>query len=151
MEKQNLKSKVNKKVLICELCGKNNNLEKTDCCGNLICNDENNYVLFSYARNSCARNHRRFTLCGYHNSEEHKGDWKDCKKCLDSFSHKLEMYVWYGTNEYNFENLPNPLKFKPTLCSGCKVIIPLPEGGFTSFKDKYACEKCMNSGFDLRK
>lgn len=47
----------------CGLCGKKKNLTKTDCCGNWICDDEHKYVIFSYARNSCHRNHNRYTLC----------------------------------------------------------------------------------------
>ncbi len=58
----------------CGLCGKATNLTKTECCGNWICDDEDQYVMFSYARNSCLRNHRRYTLCGYHHTEGHEGD-----------------------------------------------------------------------------
>jgi hypothetical protein len=57
----------------CGLCGKTRKLTKTECCGQWICDDEGKYVIFSYARNSCSRNHRRFTLCGYHYTEEHEG------------------------------------------------------------------------------
>lgn len=35
----------------CELCGKNKNLTKTECCGNWICDDVDEYIPFSYARN----------------------------------------------------------------------------------------------------
>ena len=40
----------------CGLCGKMANLTKTECCGRWICDDEDKYVLFSYARYSCHRN-----------------------------------------------------------------------------------------------
>lgn len=132
----------------CGLCGKKGKpREKTDCCGNWICNDENDYVLFSYARNSCARNHRRFTLCASHHAEGHKGDWKTCEKCRKGF--EPEMYVWYGTNEYNFEKLPNPPEFEPTHCAGCKKVICLSDGGYSSLGDTYVCEKCDAKGFDI--
>ena len=49
----------------CFICGATTNLVRTECCGKWICDDEDEYVLFSYARNSCHRNHRRFTLCAY--------------------------------------------------------------------------------------
>jgi hypothetical protein len=52
----------------CGLCGKKGKLTRTDCCGQWICDDEDKYVMFSYARNSCHRNHRRYTLCGYHHT-----------------------------------------------------------------------------------
>ena len=83
--------------------------------------------------------------------EGHKDSWKDCKKCLNDFKNELEMYVWYGTNEYNFEKLLNPPKFEPTYCAGCKKIISLSNGGYGTFGGKYVCDKCINKGFDLKK
>ena len=136
----------------CGLCGKKNKTcDKIECCGNWVCGDESDYVLFSHSRDICVRNHRRFTLCGYHHMEGHEGGWKDCKKCLNDFKHELEMYVWYGTNEYNFEKLLNPPKFEPTYCAGCKKIISLSNGGYGTFGGKYVCDKCINKGFDLKK
>ncbi len=124
----------------CGLCGKTRKLIKTDCCGNWICDDENKYVLFSYARNSCYRNHDRYTLCAYHHHEGHPGNWKNCGKCRKSF--ETEMYVWYGTNEYNFEKLPNPPAFEPTKCSKCGIVISLGTDGYTQSGDEYWCEEC---------
>lgn len=126
----------------CGLCGKRGKLFKTECCGNWICDDEDNYVLFSYARNSCARNHRRFTLCGFHWSEEHKGDWKTCKRCLEDFEDEMEMYDWHGTNEYNFTVLENPPDFEPTFCSKCGNRIILPDGGYSTLYGVYRCGNC---------
>ena len=128
--------------LHCGLCGKNKNLIKTDCCDNWICDDEGKYVLFSYARNSCSRNHRRFTLCGSHAIEKHIGDWKNCKKCFQSFKHELEMYVWYGTNEYNFTKLENPPAYKPTHCAKCGKIISLSDDGYSNLCGVYRCDNC---------
>lgn len=124
----------------CGLCGKHSKLVKTDCCGNWICNDEHKYVLFSYARNSCSRNHRRFTLCGYHHVEGHKDEWQTCKKCRNAF--ETEDYVWYGTNEYNFTKLENPPKYEPTRCYKCGKIIILSEGGYSHSSDGYGCYSC---------
>lgn len=139
------KQAVNKNSPQCGLCGKRKNLVKTSCCGNWICDDEKDYVLFSYARNSCSRNHRRFTLCGYHEAEEHKGEWQTCKKCLHDFEHELEMYVWYGTNEYNFSKLKNSPVFAPTYCAKCGKRIVLPEGGYSVLCDVYRCDNCKIS------
>ena len=119
----------------CGLCGITSKLIKTECCGNWICDDEHKYVLFSYANNSCDRNHRRYTLCAYHHNEGHKGDWKNCRKCRTSL--KTEIYVWYGTNEYNFEKLPNPPSFEPTKCSKCGVAIKLGTDCCTESGDEY--------------
>ena len=124
----------------CFICGKKTKLTKTECCNQWICDDEDKYVLFSFSRNSCSRNHRRFTLCGFHHTEEHKGDWQTCKECKDDT--ELEMYVYYGTNEYNFEKLKNPPKFKPTYCIKCRKVIKLMDGGYASSKDGYICINC---------
>jgi hypothetical protein len=113
------------------LCGKTGKLTRTECCGQWICDDEDCYVLFSYARNSCYRNHSRHTLCAYHYNEGHSGDWKTCPKCRQDFQQEMEMYVYYGTNEYNFERLPNPPKYQPTHCSRCGATIVLSEGGYS--------------------
>jgi hypothetical protein len=129
----------------CGLCGKTRNLTRTECCGNWICDDEHKYVLFSYAHNSCSRNHRRYTLCAYHHGEGHEGDWKDCAKCRRSF--ETEMYVWYGTNEFNFEKLPNPPAYEPTHCSKCGVVIVLGDGGYSRRGDKYRCSRCTEAEF----
>ena len=133
----------------CGLCGKTKNLTKTKCCNNWICNDEDKYVMFSYARNSCYRNHRRYTLCSFHHTEGHSGDWKTCPKCRKDFEDKLEMYVYNGTNEYNFEKLENPPSYEPTKCSKCGSVIVLSEGGFSSKGDDYFCMKCSGIDFDL--
>lgn len=126
----------------CGLCGKTGNLTKTECCDNWICDDEDQYILFSYARNSCYRNHERYTLCGYHYNEGHSGDWKTCRKCRKDI--ETEMYVYYGTNEYNFEKLPNPPKYEPTRCAKCKTVIILSEGGYSTKGDEYYCADCSD-------
>lgn len=132
----------------CGLCGKTKNLTKTECCNQWICDDEDKYELFSYARNSCSRNHRRYTLCGTHHAEGHSGNWKDCPECKDLS--ETEMYVWYGTNEYNFEKLPNPPKYEPTKCSKCGRIIILSEGGYSTCGKDYFCERCGYLEFEKR-
>lgn len=93
----------------CGLCGSTKKeLTKTPCCDNYICDDTDDYILFSYARNSCYRNHDRYTLCGAHFHENHTGEWLDCKKCKENID--LADYNEMGTNEYNFEVLQNPEK-----------------------------------------
>jgi hypothetical protein len=140
--------KRNKKVIPiarCGLCGKTGKLTKTECCDQWICDDEDKYVMFSYARNSCYRNHRRYTLCGYHFAEEHDGHWKDCSECRNSF--ETEMYVYYGTNEYNFEKLENPPEYEPTRCAKCNTIINLGEDGYSIKGGKYFCYDCSEMQF----
>lgn len=125
----------------CGLCGRTGNIIRTECCGQWICDDEHEYVLFSYTRNSCFRNHRRYTLCGYHYGEDHEGNWKDCPACRDDF--ETELYVYYGTNEYNFEKLENPPDYEPTRCAKCNMVISLGEDGYTISGDDYLCEHCF--------
>jgi hypothetical protein len=124
----------------CGLCGKAGPLTRAECCGNWLCDDEQKYVLFSYARNSCHRNHRRFTLCGYHHAEEHGGSWKDCPSCRGEF--ETEIYVYYGTHEYNFEKLENPPSYQPTYCGTCGEVISLGEDGYSQRGDEYWCQRC---------
>lgn len=137
----------------CGLCGNTNNLIKTACCDNWICDDEHKYVLFSYSNVSCHRNHDRYTLCASHFHEGHPGDWKNCKQCREAF--ETEMYVWYGTNEFNFEKLENPPSYQPTHCSKCGKVIKLGTDGYTISGDDYWCEKCsakeMNKQFSKRR
>ncbi len=98
--------------------------------------------MFSYARNSCYRNHERYTLCGYHHIEEHHGDWKTCNECRKGF--EAEMYAWYGTNAYNFERLENPPSFEPTLCASCHARINLAEDSYTlKPSGDYLCASCF--------
>jgi hypothetical protein len=135
----------------CGLCGKRDHLTRTECCGQWICDDEDSYVLFSYARNSCYRNHNRYTLCGHHYEEGHGGHWKNCPECREDFQDELEMYVYYGTNEYNFEKLRNPPKYQPTHCSKCGAIIVLSEGGYSYGAKGYLCGTCTGAESAHRK
>ena len=128
----------------CGLCGKSGRLIRTECCGQWICDDEDSYQMFSYARNSCSRNHSRYTLCGFHHVEGHEGRWQDCSVCRNEF--ETEIFVYYGTNEYNFERLANPPKYAPTLCSKCGSRIALGEGGYSQKGDEYWCVACSDTG-----
>ena len=47
-----------------------------------------------------------------------------------------EDYVWYVTNEYNFDKLPDPPAYEPTKCDQCaKVIIISKEEYSTLWKE----------------
>lgn len=129
----------------CGLCGKTTNLTKTPCCDQWICDDEADYVLGSFERNSCYRNHSRYTLCGNHYAEDHTGHWKDCEECKEGI--ETELYVYYGTNEYNFEKLENPPKFEPTKCAKCGKRIRLGWEGYSMKAGKYWCERCAMQDF----
>lgn len=126
---------------VCGLCGSGaKRLTTTECCGNTICDDLDEYETFSFARNSCYRNHSNQTICAYHHHEEHAGSWKVCELCRAD--QVPELYAWYVTNEYNFEKLENPPPFEPTLCDGCGKRIVLSEGGYTVSNGKHFCDAC---------
>jgi hypothetical protein len=129
----------------CGLCHNAGRLTRTPCCGHLICDDEDQYVLFSYARNSRSRNHSRYTLCASHFNEGHPGAWRDCPASREGF--ETELYVYYGTNEYNFEELANPPAFEPTRCTRCATVIDLGEGGYAMTAAGYFCEACAEKEF----
>lgn len=129
----------------CGLCGKTKNLTKTECCGHWICDDVHEYVLFSYASNSCYRNHTSKTICGFHAAEGHAGRWQDCQECREAF--EPEAYAWYATNEYNFEKLPDPPACESTTCHGCGRVIALSEGGYSSRGGHYFCGRCTARDF----
>jgi hypothetical protein len=105
--------------------------------------------MFSYARNSCHRNHNHYTLCAHHHNEEHDGDWQKCAKCRSSFV--TEDYVWYGTNEYNFEKLPDPPAYKPTKCAQCASVIRLSEDEYSKLGKDYFCSECTETPLVRRK
>ncbi len=52
------------------------------------------------------------------------------------------MYVYFGTNEYNFEKLENPPSYKPTRCAKCNRTISLGHDAYTVKGDEYLCEHC---------
>jgi hypothetical protein len=104
--------------------------------------------MFSYARNSCSRNHRRYTLCGYHHVEGHAGDWRECPDCREAF--ETEIYVYYGTNEHNFVKLENPPAFEPTLCAGCGAGLDLGGGGYATRGGKHYCLSCIGNELSRR-
>lgn len=138
-----------KNVPRCGLCGKTKKLTRTECCGQWICDDTDKYVLFSYAQNSCYRNHDRYTLCSHHFVEEHTGDdWRTCEKCKDDF--ETEMYVYYGTNEFNFVKLENPPQYAPTHCADCNKVISLGYDGYSMYAGKYYCMKCSDRNMKKR-
>ena len=88
----------------------------------------------------------RCGLCGHHYAEDHEGRWQECQQCRELF--ETEMYVYFGTNEYNneynFEKLTNPPKYEPTHCQGCNRVIRLAYDGYSYGPEGYLCEKCSN-------
>jgi hypothetical protein len=54
------------------------------------------------------------------------------------------MYVYDGTNAYNFEKLEGPPSYEPTRCGRCARVIVLSEDGYSLLPDgSYRCEDCF--------
>jgi hypothetical protein len=124
----------------CGLCGKTHRLTRTRCCDQWICDDADQYVLFSYSNVSCYRNHDRYTLCAHHHREGHPGRWQDCPACR--YNMGTEMYVWSGTNKYNFVRLENPPSFEPTRCADCGRVIHLGTEEYLISGSSHYCSAC---------
>eukprot|EP00985_Skeletonema_marinoi_P002868 scaffold1176_cov182-Skeletonema_marinoi.AAC.6 len=123
----------------CGLCGKTDGpFTVTDCCGVTICDTEGQYQMNSYEREGqCARNHRSQSICGFHNSEGHDGEWKTCKAC-EEFFHPYD-YAVKATSQavggtarrYNFDDNvrsdihPADVPF-PT-CHKCEALVNTTE------------------------
>lgn len=52
------------------------------------------------------------------------------------------MVAYFGTNEYNFERMPDPPSYEPTKCAKCGSVIVLAEGGYASGAEGYVCASC---------
>jgi hypothetical protein len=124
----------------CELCGKPaQRIGLTECCGRRVCYKLKYGVFVS--KQSCLERHARLTLCAAHHAEGHAGEWRTCVKCRESF--ETEMYVYYGTNKYNFEKLQDPPAYELTLCVGCGRVIVLSKDAYTlEPSGSYRCGDC---------
>ena len=60
---------------------------------------------------------------------------------------ETEMYVYYVSNEYNFEPLENLPEFEPTHCRKCGKVIALADGGYSYSSEGYLCGRCSAETF----
>jgi hypothetical protein len=70
----------------CTVCSRQGRLRRTSCCNNWVCDRDDLYT-GGYSRAFCNRSHERYTACGQHHSEGHKGDWRTCRTCLSEIPH----------------------------------------------------------------
>ena len=133
---------------VCGICGTKENLERTECCGNWICNTEADYQMFSYSRKHCIRSHRKYTMCGTHCSESHEGDWRTCEACATFAFEGAGVRSWYTTNGYNFT--PGLFAAYSTgssitdQCSRCQGRIATGFEGYSSSGQGLCCESCQS-------
>ncbi|KUJ14476.1 uncharacterized protein LY89DRAFT_140531 [Mollisia scopiformis] len=134
----------------CGLCGNTDKLTTTKCCGRTICDDQDNYQMFTYSNASCDRNHSRYTLCSSHHKERHgNGKWQDCEHCRKNFTED-ESYVGQGTSSFNFkddvwENAPS---FEPASCKTCNKRIKMGSEAHSYGPNGLTCVSCIG-GWDV--
>jgi hypothetical protein len=127
----------------CELCGRRRLLIPTECCKRLVCGIAGPDGREKLTIGGCYRKHQRYSLCTHHFAEGHAGEWQTCAECRGDFG--TEIYVWYGTNEHNFEKLENPPAFEPTLCAGCGKRIKLGTDAYQRSPDgSHRCDECWD-------
>ncbi|KAG4026802.1 hypothetical protein MFRU_036g00350 [Monilinia fructicola] len=129
----------------CGLCGKTDNLTRTECCDRAICDDEGSYQMFSYSGVCCSRNHRRYTLCGYHHGEGHQEkDWKKCEKCVGGDLLNLTTAITQGTSSFNFKDdqWKDAPELKPVKCGNCNKIISTATEPYTGWGGSLRCMNC---------
>ena len=115
---------------ICGLCGSTNKkLKITECCGNYICDDADQYRPFDFF-SSCNRNHDRYTLCALHFVRDHKGKWQECDECKASSLSNL--------NKFNFEANENAKTFT---CVNCEFSAESHRAFLFRTKNDYYCQK----------
>jgi hypothetical protein len=136
-------------TLKCFICGAGQDEVKlgfTECCNASVCDNEEEYVMFSYSRDLCKRSHSRYTSCGFHHTEGHEGDWRVCSKCPNS-GEGGNSRSWYATNGFNVTpvleaDIPQGSHItKP--CDGCKRRITPGHDGETCHPDgRNTCTSC---------
>ena len=85
-------------------CSKTGKLRKTQCCGNWVCDDHDKYVPFSYAQKQLQPGiMTTIPSAGIITMKGMEATGKTARNAATYF--ETEMYVWYGTNDYNFEKL----------------------------------------------
>lgn len=136
----------------CKLCSKgwsDVRLKRTYCCKQVVCNNEDEYQMFSYSRQFCNRSHSRYTLCGYHGNEreckKHR-DWRlctECVKCDDPT--RVADKLWRGLNSYNIYPMLAKDVPRHSLCETCskcqKKFISGVEGS-THSREGISCPRC---------
>jgi len=129
----------------CGLCGNKEKLTRTECCNNLICDDESSYKLFSFGNNSCSKNHRTGTLCYHHYEGDHAGSWLDCLICKSEYQE--EFYYYLAMSNYNFEKHKTPPPCAPIHCHKCNkpINIGLEDSFFTN--NGHGCAQCCGNYF----
>ncbi|ESZ97827.1 hypothetical protein SBOR_1836 [Sclerotinia borealis F-4128] len=132
----------------CGLCGKTDNLTRTECCDRAICNDDGDYQAFSYSNISCNRNHRRYTLCAFHHNEEHVGKyWKKCEKCVGGVTFNQDTMITQGTSSYNFkeDEWKDAPELKPTKCGNCQKVVSTATEMHSGGGEHLRCMRCIGT------
>lgn len=142
----------------CALCGKNDQQEdmtRTDCCSQVVCDNSKDYKIGTYSREFCQRSHDRYTLCGYHGVErwcDTTKDWRECPGCTKRHTQPDDIadMLWRGLNSYNFCPLLSkdvPRHARCETCSTCKKKFMMGVQGGSMNADGRACLSCAAAAF----
>ena len=139
----------------CGLCGNGKGpFTRTECCKRLVCDDEGSYRMMSYSRIHCVRNHRRYSICGHHHAEGHKGKWQNCKKCKKDHDAKKRVSYDYASragNPFKFNFDQDVVEFdwpriKFPKCDSCRRAIDTMMENFIrcfACHGSFQCDKCV--------
>lgn len=90
--------------LACFVCGATPdevNIGFTECCNVPVCDNEEEYEMFSFSRDHCMRSHSRYTACAFHFNEGHtSNDWRTCGQCKNNFEQDGAARSWFSTNGF---------------------------------------------------
>lgn len=135
---------------MCGLCGgRKPPFLITECCSRVVCCDHDNYVLMTYERNSCARNHSRYSMCSTHHNERHSGSWKTCQRCRGNYD--PYDYYTYGTNSPDVpsrSNFPDDVLDEPPpplpCCAQCGRSVDTATEGHSFGAEGLTCMRCFS-------
>ena len=127
---------------ICGLCGSEENIVKTPCCGLGICSPYKQGGTQMSSRR-CHHFHMRYTLCGYHHGQRHQSaDWRDCQRCA------LLLDTPYSNNGYNFTPRLYAEKgiFLTDECSRCPARVHTTYDNYVIYPGgNLRCMSCSNT------
>ncbi len=114
-----------------------------------------------YSRIHCARNHRRYTICGSHYTEGHKGKWQNCVKCQRehcAFPIKGRSHYEWASKAGNPPHLPFKFNFDGDAiefnwdkliylkCTSCRKKIDTVMDNFSRSLCPHGCHQLLCNG-----
>ncbi|MBI4864626.1 MAG: hypothetical protein HY815_30880 [Candidatus Riflebacteria bacterium] len=124
----------------CIVCGGGRKVTTTACCDLPICDDWAEFVPYSDPVDCCSRSHDRYTLCGYHHSVGHDGDWVSCRECWDAFP--SDLYACFAENRFNLPSEVPLVVGQLSRCDACGREVSLLAESFWAVSGELICSRC---------